>query len=134
MNVTKISAVSDVSVFSHTDKVTGVLANRHELDALKPALEALGVAAVEVLEGASGAIYLYRKEQTLHAFLDTIFGDLETETRRLYAGEIEQGRLVFAIQVTPENKDAVVEAVLAHGATHVVHFGTWISTSFEQHR
>jgi hypothetical protein len=114
--------------------VTGVLAGQHELDALTRALESLGVSAVEVLEGPAGASYLNRREHSFRAFLDIFFGDLEAETRHRYADEVEQGRLVFAVPVTQENKDDVVEAAVAHGANHVVHFGVWVNESVERPR
>src|SRR5437762_7682808 len=120
MRITSISAESTPSVFSHSDKVTGVLAGRHELDALARVLESLGVSAVEVLEGPTGAGYLDRREHSFRAFLDQFVGDLETETRHRYAHEVEQGRLVFAVPSTEGNRDDVVAAVLAHGASHVV--------------
>jgi hypothetical protein len=132
MRVTSISAASNPSVFSHSDKVTGVLAGRYELDALTRALEPLGVSAVEVLEGSTGADYLDRREHSFRAFLDFYLGDLETETRHRYAQEVEQGRLVFAVPITEANKDDVVAAALAHGASHVVHFGMWIGMTFGQ--
>jgi hypothetical protein len=132
MRVTSISAASTPSVFPHSDKVTGVLAGRRELDALTPALESLGVAAVEVLEGTTGAGYLDQREGSFRAFLDIFFGDLEAETRQRYAYEVEQGRLVFAVPITEANKDDVVAAVQAHGASHVVHFGMWVGQSFGQ--
>jgi hypothetical protein len=132
MRITSISAESAPSVFSHSDKVTGVLAGRRELDALTGALESLGVSAVEVLEGATGAGYLDRREHSFQALLDFYLGDLETETRHRYAQEVEQGRLVFAVPVTEGNRDDVVAAVQAHGASHVVHFGMWVGTSYGQ--
>jgi hypothetical protein len=132
MRVTSVSAASTPSVFLHSDKVTGVLAGRNELDALTRALESLGVSAVEVLEGPTGAGYLNRREHSFGAFLDQFVGDLETETRHRYAHEVELGRLVFAVPVTRGNKDEVVAAVLAHGASHVVHFGMWVGTSLGQ--
>jgi hypothetical protein len=132
MRITRISAESTPSVFSHSDKVTGVLAGQHELDALTRALESLGVSAVEVLEGPAGAGYLDRREHSIRAFLDIFFGDLEAETRHRYAHEVEEGRLVFAVPVTQGNKDDVVKAAVAHGARHVVHFGRWVGTSFGQ--
>jgi hypothetical protein len=132
MRITSISAASTPSVFSHSDKVTGVLAGRHELDALTRALESLGVGAVEVLEGPTGAGYLDRREHSFRAFLDIFVGDLEAETRHRYARELEQGRLVFAVPITEGKRDDVVAAVLAHGASHVVHFGTWVGTSYGQ--
>lgn len=132
MRITSISAESTPSVFSHSDKVTGVLAGRHELDALARVLESLEVSAVEVLEGPAGAGYLDRREHSIRAFLDIFFGDLEAEMRHRYAHEVEQGRLVFAVPVTQGNKDDVVEAARAHGASHVVHFGRWVGTSFGQ--
>jgi hypothetical protein len=130
MRVTSISAASTPSVFSRSDKVTGVLDGRHELAALTPALESLGVTAVEVLEGSPGAGYLDRREHSFRAWLDLFFGDLEAETRHRYAHEVEQGRLVFAVPVTEGNRDDVVAAALAHGASHVVHFGMWVGTSY----
>jgi hypothetical protein len=132
MKITSISAASVPSVFSHSDRVTGVLAGRHELDALTRRLEPLGVSAVEVLEGTTGTGYLDRREHSFRALLESFLGDMETETRHHYAREVELGRVVFAVPVTQGNKDDVVNAVLAHGATHVVHFGTWIGTSFGQ--
>jgi hypothetical protein len=132
MRITSVSVASTPSVFSHSDKVTGVLAGRHELDALTRVLESLGVSAVEVLEGPTGAGYLDRREHSFRAFLDQFVGDLETETRHRYAHEVEQGRLVFAVPVTQNNKDDVVKAAVAHGASHVVHFGMWVGTSFGQ--
>src|SRR5688572_17310171 len=132
MKVTSISAASAPSVFSHSDKVTGVLAGRHELDALTRTLECLGIDNVEVLEGVTGEAYLDRREHSFRAWLDFYLGDLETETRHRYAQEVEQGRLVFAVPVTEGNKDDVVEAAVAHGASHVVHFGMWVGTSYGQ--
>jgi hypothetical protein len=132
MRVTSISAASVPSVFSHSDRVTGVLAGRPELDALTRALESLGVGVIEVLEGTPGAGYLDRREHSFQAFLELFLGDLETETRHHYAQEVERGRLVFAVPVTEGNKEDVVDAVLAHGAGHVVHFGRWVGTSFGQ--
>jgi len=132
MRITSVSAASTPSVFSHSDKVTGVLAGRHELDALTRALESLGVSAVEVLEGPAGAGYLDRREHSFRAFLDFYLGDLETEARHRYTREVEQGRLVFAVPVTEGNKEDVMAAVLAHGASHVVHFGMWAGTTFGQ--
>ena len=130
MRITNISAASTPSVFSHSDKVTGVLAGRHELDALTRVFQSLGVSAVEVLEGPTGAGYLDRREHSFRALLDFYLGDLETETRHRYAHEVEQGRLVFAVPLTEANKDDVVAAVQAHGASHVVHFGRWMGQSF----
>jgi hypothetical protein len=130
MRITSISPASTPSVFSHPDKVTGVLAGRHELDALTRVLESLGVSSIEVLEGPTGAGYLDRREHSFRAFLDQFVGDLETETRRRYAHEVEQGRLVFAVPVIEGNREDVAAAVLAHGASHVVHFGMWVGTSF----
>jgi hypothetical protein len=132
MRVTSLSAASAPSVFLHSNRVTGVLAGRHELDALTPALESLGVAEVEVLEGTTGAGYLDKQKDSFRAFLEIFFGGLEAETRQRYAQEIEQGRLVFAVPVTGANKDDVVAAVKAHGASHVVHFGMWMHQSFGQ--
>jgi hypothetical protein len=132
MRITSISAASTPSAFSHSNRVTGVLAGRHELDALTRALEPLGVSAIEVLEGTTGAGYLDRQEHSFQAFLDVFVGDMETETRHRHAYELEQGRLIFAVPVTQGNKDDVVKAALAHGANHVVHFGTWVGTSFGQ--
>ena len=132
MRITWISAESNPSVFSHSDKVTGVLAGQHELDAFTQVLESLGISTVEVLEGRAGADYLERRERSIRAFLDRFVGDLETETRHRYAHEVEQGRLVFAVPVTEGNVDEVVKAAVSHGATHVVHFGMWVGTSFGQ--
>jgi hypothetical protein len=132
MRITSISAACIPSVFSYSDKVTGILAGRHELDALTPALESLGVAEVEVLEGTTGAGYLEQREDSFRAFLEIFFGGLEAETRQRYAHEVEQGRLVFAVPITEANKDDVVAAVQAHGASHVVHFGMWVGTNYGQ--
>jgi hypothetical protein len=125
-----ISTASVPSVFSHSHRVTGVLAGRPELDALTRTLETLGVSVVEVLEGTPGAGYLDQREHSFQALLELFLGDLETETRHHYAQEVEKGRLVFAVPVTEGNKDEVVDAVLAHGAGHVVHFGRWVSERY----
>ena len=85
MRITSISATSTPSVFSHADKVTGVLAGRHELDALTPALERLGIDTLELLEGDAGAGYLDQREHSFRALLDFYLGDLETDTRHRYA-------------------------------------------------
>jgi len=132
MRVTSISAASTPSVFSHSDKVTGVLAGRQELDTLAPALARLGIDTIEVLEGDAGAGHLDRREHSFRAFLGQFVGDLETETRHHYAQEVEHGRLVFAVPITEANKDDVVAAVQAHGASHVVHFGMWVGTNYGQ--
>jgi hypothetical protein len=92
----------------------------------------LGIDTIEVLEGAAGAGYLDRREHSFRALLDFYLGDLETETRHRYVYEVEQGRLIFAVPITEANKDDVVAAVLAHGASHVVHFGMWVGTSYGQ--
>jgi hypothetical protein len=126
MKVTTISSASTPSVFPHSDTVTGVLAGRHELDALMRVLEPLGVSAVEVLEGPTGVGYLDRREHSFRAFLDFITDDMADDMCPRYAHEVEQGRLVFAVPVTHGNKEDVVAAVLAQGASHVVHFGKWV--------
>lgn len=131
MNVTILSA-SIPSALSHSDRVMGVLASRHDLDALVRVLEDAGVGIVEVLEGATGAASLDRREHSFWTFLDQYFGDMEAEMSRHYAREVGQGRLVFAVPVTRGNKDAVVKAALAHNANHVAHFGRWADESFPQ--
>jgi hypothetical protein len=110
----------------------GVVPGQHELDDLVRALEAVGVSNVEVLEGEAGAGYLDRREHSFRAFLDLYLEDLETEMRHRYAQEVGQGRLVFAVPVTQCNKDNVVEAVRARGASHVAHFGMWMNESIGQ--
>jgi hypothetical protein len=131
MKVTILSA-SIPSALSHSDRVMGVLAGRHELDALARVLEGVGVGIVEVLEGAAGAASLDRQEHSFWTFLEQYFGDMEAEMSRHYAHEVGRGRLVFAVPVTRGNKDAVVEAALAHNANHVAHFGRWADESFQQ--
>jgi hypothetical protein len=131
MNVTILSA-SVPSALSYFDRVMGVRAGRRELDALARVSEGVGVGIVEVLEGAAGAASLDRQEHSCWTFLDKYFGDIEAEMSRRYAHEVGQGRLVFGVPVTRGNKDAVVEAALAHHAKHVAHFGRWIDESFPQ--
>jgi hypothetical protein len=131
MKVTILSA-SIPSALSHSDRLMGVLAGRHELDALVRVLEDVGVGMVEVLEGAAGAASLDRQEHSFRAFLEQYFGDMEAEMSRRYAHEVGRGRLVFAVPVTSGNKDAVVEAARAHNANHVAHFGRWADESFPQ--
>jgi hypothetical protein len=132
MRVTSISASSAPSVFSHSNRVTGVLAGHHELDALTRALECVGVSNVEILEDDAGAGYLDQREHSFRGFLEFLFSELKPDMRHRYGHEIGQGRLVFAVPVTQGTKDDVVKAVLAHGASHVAHFGKWIDESFGQ--
>ena len=132
MRVTRISAASVPSVFSHADRVMGVLTAQHELDVLTRALEYVGVSTIEVLEGDPGASYLDQREHSFRGLVDFYLGDLETEMRHRYAQEVGKGRLVFAVPVTPDNKDDVVKAALAHGANHVAHFGVWVNESIGQ--
>ena len=46
--------------------------------------------------------------------------------------DVAYAALVFAVPVTQSNQDDVVKAVVAHGASHVVHFGMWVGTSYGQ--
>src|SRR5688572_4134698 len=132
MRVTRISAASDPTALSGVPRVMGVLPGRHELDDLVRALEAVGVSAVEVLEGEAGAGYLNQREHSFRAFLELYFEDLETEMRQRYAQEVGHGRLVVAVPVTRSNLDDVVDAVRAGGASHIAHFGVWVNESIGQ--
>src|SRR5688572_19378736 len=132
MRIIRISAASDPAALSGASRVMGVIPGQPELDDLIRALEAVGVSTVEILEGESGAGYLHQRERSFRAFLDLFLEDLETEMRHRYALEVEQGRLVFAVPVTRSNKEAVIEAVRARGASHVAHFGMWVNESIGQ--
>ena len=129
MRVTRITKASDPTALSGASRVMGVVPGERELDDLVRALEAVGVSAVEVLAGKAGAGYLDQREHSFRAFLDLYLEDLETDMRHRYAHEVGRGRLVFAVPVTPDTKDDVVEAVRARGASHIAHFGTWVNES-----
>jgi hypothetical protein len=132
MRITRITEASEPTALSGASRVMGVIPGQHELDDLIRALEGVGISTVEILEGEAGAGYLNQREHSFRAFLELYFEDLETEMRHRYAHEVGHGRLVFAIPVTWSNKDDVVDAVRACGASHIAHFGVWVNESIGQ--
>ena len=131
MKITFVSMNASPSVLSRSNRVMGVLENRHELESFIQEIEPLGVGEIEVLEKGQVKDPLTNHELSLKGLLDSIFGDLETELRKIYAREVGQGRLVFTAAVTDDNVDEVVMTAKMRGGKHLAHFGALIEESFE---
>jgi len=130
MEIKYLSARSKPAASLSSDRVTGVVETREQLDALAGALEKVGVRQIEVMAGAGGEAYLDHREHSSMALVSFLFGDVETETLPLYLDSVKQGHFVFAISVERENAGHVAEAAKAQGAKNVVHFGRWVNRNY----
>jgi len=131
MTITQVSPETTSSVMSQSDRVMGVVANHRELEELTWVLEPLGVSTIDVLEGNHGQKILDANKHTFAGFVNTVLGDLETEMRRCYSQEVEDGRIVFAVPITKGNADEIVKAAMSIGAEHIAHFGTLVNENFD---
>lgn len=130
MKLIHCSEESDVMTFN--DKVMGVFERRDDLNQFVASLEDLGAEEVEVLDGAGGEISLQQVKQSVEGFLDAVLGDMESAMLKVYLKAVERGAIVFAVPAKSENRNAIVNAAVRHGAKHIAHFGQLMTESFEQ--
>ena len=129
MKMTYIGEQSHPAVLAHANRVMGVAENHYVLEQIAASLEGL-IERMEILEGNPGLGYLDHEEHSWRGFIEFFLGDQETEARHLYFHELEMGRIVFAVHMTPRNKADVVRILIAQGASHVMHFGRWVHENY----
>jgi precorrin-6B methylase 2 len=125
-----LSARSKPAASMTSDRVTGFVETRAQLDALAKALEKVGMRQIEVMAGEGGEAYLDHREHSSVALVSFIFGDAETETLPRYLEAVKQGYFVFAVSVERENAALIAETAKAVGAKDVVHFGRWVNRNY----
>jgi precorrin-6B methylase 2 len=130
MEIRYLSARSKSTAASSSDRVTGFVETRAQLDALAKSLETVGLRQIDVMAGEGGEAYLDHKEHSSVALVSFIFGDAETETLPRYLEAVKQGYFVFAASVERENAAVVAETAKAVGAKDVVHFGRWVNRNY----
>ena len=108
-------------------KVIGIVEHRVQLQAVTDALKTQGLLEIEVMAGPAG---IQRLDTWRAAVSEYFFGDMEVEMVQRYLDAVQNGWLVFAAMVVPEEADQAGKAAKELGATDVVHFGNSVIRNY----